>query len=82
MNVEQICELYLGVSLVTARKKPDHMYKLVNILIEVKGWSVSKAADKLNSRPDTIERYKRKKKECQPLSDEMQKRMFNYLKLN
>ena len=61
-TASEICELYLGVSLVTARKKPDHMYKLVNILIEVKGWSVNKVADKLNSRTDTIERYKRKKK--------------------
>jgi ribosome-binding protein aMBF1 (putative translation factor) len=82
MSVEQICEDYLNIKLETAKRKPDNLIRLIEVLIEVKGWSVSKVADKLNSRPETIEKYRKKKVQPKELSDEMQQRMFKYLKLN
>jgi ribosome-binding protein aMBF1 (putative translation factor) len=82
MSVEQICEDYLNIKLETAKRKPDNLIRLIELLIEVKGWSVSKVADKLNSRPETIEKYRKKKVQPKELSDEMQQRMFKYLKLN
>jgi ribosome-binding protein aMBF1 (putative translation factor) len=81
MTVEQICEDYLNIKLETAKKKPDNLIRLIEVLIEVKGWSVSKVADKLNSRPETIEKYRKKKVQPKELSDEMQQRIFNYLKI-
>jgi ribosome-binding protein aMBF1 (putative translation factor) len=82
MSVKQICEDYLNISLATAKKKPDNLIRLIEVLIEVKGWSVSKVADKLNSRPETIEKYRKKKVQPKELSYEMQQRMFKYLRIN
>jgi ribosome-binding protein aMBF1 (putative translation factor) len=82
MTVEQICEDYLNIKLETAKKKPDNLIRLIEVLIEVKGWSVSKVADKLNSRPETIEKYRKKKVQPKELSDEMQQRIFKYLRIN
>jgi ribosome-binding protein aMBF1 (putative translation factor) len=81
MSVEQICEDYLNIKLETAKKKPDNLIRLIEVLIEVKGWSVSKVADKLNSRPETIEKYRKKKVQPKELSYDQQRRMFNYLKI-
>jgi ribosome-binding protein aMBF1 (putative translation factor) len=82
MSVEQICEDYLNIKLETAKKKPDNLIRLIEVLIEVKGWSVSKVADKLNSRPETIEKYRKKKVQPKELSYEMQQRMFKYLRID
>jgi ribosome-binding protein aMBF1 (putative translation factor) len=82
VSVEQICEDYLNISLATAKKKPENLIRLIEVLIEVKGWSVSKVADKLNSRPETIEKYRNKKVQPKELSYEMQQRMFKYLRID
>jgi len=81
MTVDQICEDYLNIKLETAKKNPDNLIRLIEVLIEVKGWSVSKVADKLNSRPETIEKYRKKKVQPKELSYDQQQKMFKYLKI-
>lgn len=81
MEIDKICHDYLGIKLDTAKKHTKDYCKLLDVLINVKQWSVSKVARELNSRTETVIRHLGRKPKPKPLTKEMEMRMKKYLKI-
>jgi orotate phosphoribosyltransferase-like protein len=56
MNAEQICIDYLNVTLHTAKKKPELLYKIIHIL-QVKQLTAVDIAKHLDIKVDTVMKY-------------------------
>jgi hypothetical protein len=84
MNAEQICIDYLNVTLHTAKKKPELLYKIIHIL-QVQRLTVVEIAKHLDIKVDTVMKYLERgamyKATPQQLSYEQQLRINKFLKI-